>query len=75
MRIWGKMMPKRGLLEFPTRISPKALMLLGNEDDHMFVMLEFSYVGIDWRGYPNIFFTSVEPLDDRGNISVLFKLI
>jgi len=47
MCIWGKMMPKRGLLEYPTKISLKALTLLASEDDHVFVALVFPYMGID----------------------------
>lgn len=75
MRMWGKMMPKRGLLNYSARISVEALILLANEDDHAFVVLEFLYVGIDWRQCPNILFIVDELLDYRGKISVLFKII
>lgn len=71
----GQMMPKRDLPEYLARISAKALVLLTSEDDHAFVALNFPYVGIDWRQCPNILFTAAEPLNDKGNINVLFKLI
>lgn len=48
MRMWGQMIPKRGLLEYSTRISIEELVLLANEGYHMFVALVFLYVGIDW---------------------------
>jgi hypothetical protein len=75
MHMWGEMMPKRGQSEFPARISTNALGLLASEVNHMFVMVSCPYAGLDWRGCPNILFTSDEPPDARGNISVLFKLI
>ena len=75
MRVWGKMMPKMGLPKFLAMISRKALVLLTSEDDHVFVTLVFRYARIIWRGCPNIFFTLVEPPDDRGNINVFFELI
>jgi len=61
MCMWGYMMPKRGLPEFPTRIYHEALSLRASEDDHAFVTLVFLYARIDWRGCPNIFFTTFEP--------------
>ena len=68
-------MPKRGQLEFLTRISPEALGLLGSVVDHMFVMVSYPYTGLDWQGCLNILFKTDEPPNDRGNINVLFKLI
>ena len=68
-------MPKRGLPQYLTKIFAEALVLLASEDDHAFVTLAFPYAGIDWRQCPNILFTMAEPPDDRGNISVFFKLI
>jgi hypothetical protein len=64
-----------GMTKISPKISPDALGLLANEADHMFVMVSCPYVGLDWRGCMNILFTPDETLDDRGNISVLFKLI
>jgi hypothetical protein len=75
MDMWGEMIPKRGQPEFSTRISPDALGLLGSEVDHIFIMVSCPYMDLDWRGCRNILFTLDEPPDDRGNISVLFKLI
>lgn len=75
MHMWGQMMSKRGLSMSMAWISSKALALLVNEDDFVFVTLEFTYAEIDWRYFPDIFFTATEPSDDRGNISVFFKLI
>ena len=48
MCMWGEIMPKRGQLEYPDRISPKALQLLPIEYNHMFVMVSCPYVGMDW---------------------------
>ena len=39
MHMSGEMMPKRGLSEYPARISSDALELLASEDDNMFVMV------------------------------------
>ena len=75
MHMWGEMMPKRGQSEYPAKISSDALELLASEDDHMFVMMLCPYARLDWRGCTNILFTQDETPDDRGNISVFFKLI
>ena len=75
MHMWGEMMPKRDLSEYPMMISTDALELLANVDDRMFMMVSCHYARLDWRGCPNILFTLDEPLDARGNISVFFKLI
>jgi hypothetical protein len=73
--MWGEMISKRGRLEFLTMISTNSLGLLASEADQMLVMMSYPYTGLDWRGCPKILFTSDEPPDARGNISVLFKLI
>ena len=75
MEMCCQMMPKRGKSDFSTRISHDSLDFLFSVDDHAFVLVACPYVGLDWRGCANILFTVDEPLDDRGNISVLFKLI
>ena len=61
MHMWGKMMPKRGETMFLARISHDPLN-----------MVPCHYAGLDWRGCANILFTDDEPLDDRGNITVLY---
>jgi hypothetical protein len=48
MHMWGEMMPKRGQLEFSSRISLDALGLLGSAADHIFVMVSCLYVCLDW---------------------------
>ena len=61
---------------FPMRISHDSLDLLASVDRlHPFIMVPCPYVGLDWRGCPNILFTDDEPPDDRGNIIVLFMFI
>ena len=76
MHMWGQMMPKRGETMFPAKISHDALDLLASVDElHPFIMVPCPYAGLDWRGCANILFTNDEPLDDRGNIIVLFKFI
>jgi hypothetical protein len=75
MGMWGEMMPKRCLLDFPTKISPYVLGIIGSATNHMFFMVLCPYTYLDWRGCSNILFTLNEPQYDRGNISVLFKLI
>jgi hypothetical protein len=71
MHMWGEMMPKRGMPDFPARISREALQLLASEADHVFVMVSCPYVGMDWRGCPNILFTWMS----HQMIEVRFKLI
>ena len=39
MHMWGETMPKRGMPNFPARISKEALQLLANEVDHVFLMV------------------------------------
>ena len=69
-------MPKRGETMFPARISHDALDLLASVDElHPFIMVPCPNVGLDWRGCANFLFTNDEPLDDRGNITVLFIFI
>lgn len=75
MHMWGKVMPKRGQPEYLARISTEALGLLASEANHMFVLVLCPYAGMDWRQCPNILFTPDEPTNDRGNISIFFKLI
>ena len=65
-------MPKRGEIVFPARISNDALELLANVDENPFIMVPYPYEGLDWQGCANILFTADEPLDDRGNINVLY---
>ena len=73
--MWGHMIPKRGMSDYPARISSDALELLASFDDHMFMKVSCPYAGLDRRGCTNILFTPDEPRDARGNISVFFKLI
>lgn len=54
IHMWGELMPKRGQLEYPTKISAKELGLLASEDDNMFVLVLCPYVRMDWRHCPNI---------------------
>ena len=76
MHMWGKMMPKKGETMFPATISHDALEFLTSVDElHPFIMVPCPYAILDWRGFCNILFTSNELLDDRGNITVLFKFI
>ena len=75
MHMWGQMMPKREETLFPERISDDALELLASVDENPFIMVPFPYAGLDWRGCANILLTTDEPLDDRVNITVLFKFI
>ena len=76
MHMWGQMMPKRGETMFPARISHDALDLLASVVElHLFIMVPCLYAVLDWRGCAKILFTSDEPLDDRGNITVLFIFI
>lgn len=48
MHMWGVKMPKRGQSESLTRIYDEIVQLLGNADDHIFVMVPCPYVGLDW---------------------------
>jgi len=61
---------------FQARISHDALDLLASVDGmHPFIMVPCPYAISDWRGCANILFTYDEPLDDRGNITILFIFI
>ena len=75
MCMWVQMMPKRGDTMFPERISHDSLDLLASVGGlNPFIMVPCPYARLDWRGCPNILFTPNEPLDDRGNITILFLL-
>jgi len=75
MHMWGEMMPKRGHPEYPAKISIEALELLVIESDHMFILVPFPYMGLDWQQCPKILFTQNEPTYVIGTISFFFKLI
>jgi hypothetical protein len=45
---------------------------LAREDNLVLDIVQYPYVGMDWRGCPNILFTTIEPPDERGNIIVMF---
>jgi len=47
MHMWGQMMPKRDMPEFPSRISNAALTPLASVDDHVFVVYGYMYARID----------------------------
>lgn len=47
--MWSKMMPRRGLPEYPASISAQALALLESEADHMFILVLCLYVVMDWK--------------------------
>ena len=71
MHMWGQMMPKRGDTLFLARMSHDPLDLLASVDGlHPFIMGPCPYVGLDWRGCPNILFIADEPPNDRGNINI-----
>jgi hypothetical protein len=55
MHMWGKLIPKRGQSEFLiTLVGREVFDLLSSEDDNVLDIVEYPYVGIDWRGCPNI---------------------
>ena len=68
-------MPKRGELEFPSRITAYLMEMLDIEDDHALEIVPYPYVSLRWRGCPKILFTLDEPSAERGNINVMFKLL
>jgi hypothetical protein len=45
---------------------------LAQEENFVLNVVQYPYVGMDWRGCPNILFTTDEPPDDRGNIIIMF---
>ena len=67
MQMWGQMMPKKGESKFYVRISHDAPELLASVDEHPFILVPYTYAGLDWRGCANILITYDEPLVDRGN--------
>jgi hypothetical protein len=68
MHIWGEMILKRGMPNFPTGTSRQALHLLSSEEDHFFMMASCPYKRMDWQGCLNILFIEDETPDDRGKI-------
>jgi hypothetical protein len=55
MHMWGKLMPKRGQYEFPISLVGREVCdLLASEDNHVLDIVEYLYMGMDWRGCPNI---------------------
>ena len=70
MGMWGKLFSKRGPPKWPCILVNREICdFLAKEDN---IILDLVYVGMDWRGFPNILFTIVEPLDERGNIIIMF---
>ena len=65
--------------ERPTKVPGEdniiGVVVLANDEDHTLYLVPYLYMGLDWRDIHNIFFTLYEPPDDRGNISVMIKLI
>ena len=49
--------------------------MLSNKEYHALDLVPYPYTDMDWRAFPNIFSTEDEPLDERGNINIMFKLI
>ena len=49
--------------------------MLASEDEHALDMVPYPYVGMDWRGWTEIYFTLDEPPDEICNINVMFKLL
>jgi hypothetical protein len=45
---------------------------LAGEDNHVLDLVQYPYMGMDWRGCPNILFTIDEPTYERGNIIIMF---
>jgi hypothetical protein len=72
MHMWGEMMPKRGQLKFSSRISTNTLGIPASEENHMFIMVMYHYVGLDWRGCLNILFTPSKTTNPRDNITIFF---
>jgi hypothetical protein len=73
MRMWGKLFLKRIQPGWScTLIDREIYDFLGQEENFVLNVVQYLYVGMDWRGRPNILFTTDEPLDDRGNIFIMF---
>ena len=73
--MWGQMIPEKGQIDFPARITSKEMEMLACEEYHALDFTQYPYVGLDQTTCSNIFFAQSEPLYDRCNISVMFKLI
>jgi hypothetical protein len=73
MHMWGKLFPRKGQLEFPiTSVNRDACYLLASEDNIFLNIVPYAYMVLDWRRCSNIRFTTIEPLDERGNIICMF---
>ena len=73
--MWGKMMFKRGNLDFPVRITTDVINMLGFENPPRLDMLPYPYVDLDWRGCLDILFTQDDPTYDRGKFSIMLQLV
>jgi hypothetical protein len=73
MCMWGELFPKRGQLEWPcTPANREACDFLFEEDNIVLDIVQYSYTEMDWRGFPNIIFTTFEPPNQKGNIIIMF---
>jgi hypothetical protein len=62
-----------GQLKFPiSPVSRDVCDLLASEDNHVLDIVQYLYVGMDWRQCPNIGFIVAEPPKERGNIIIMF---
>jgi hypothetical protein len=69
MHIWGGFFPKRGPPNWScTTVSREVCDFLAREENHVLNLVQYPYMGMDWRGSFNILFTIVKPPDERGNI-------
>jgi hypothetical protein len=73
MCMWGYLLFKRGQYKFPIcSVGREVSDLLARKDNLVLNIADYSYMGMDWTGCPNIRFTIEEPPYERGNIIVMF---
>jgi hypothetical protein len=64
MRMWGKFLPKRGPLYWSRTLVEREVCDFFVGEDNIFIdVVQYPYMGMDWRRFPNILFTTIEPLD------------
>jgi hypothetical protein len=55
MHMWRKLIPKRGQYDFPIFLGSREVYdILASEENHVLDIVKYLYVGMDWRGFPNI---------------------
>jgi hypothetical protein len=74
MHMWGHLIPKNGMLDFPISSTGRDVCkLLASKDNSLLDIVNYLYTGMDWRRCTNISFTIFEVLDEIIYIIIMFS--